>query len=64
MNRLYENPHKLEDMIKQVEAQLDSCDPDADEERYIDLHEELAELKDRLNFAWQDDEASCEGWDY
>lgn len=56
MYRRYEDPQKLKRMIARVEEDLDCTDPDEDEERFIDLLNDLEELKERLNFAWQDQE--------
>lgn len=47
MYRRYEDPYKLEEQL----AELHADNPDN-----IDLAIEIAELKDRINFAWQDDE--------
>lgn len=49
MYRRYEDPHKLEDMLAEAEQRL-SENPDDDY-----LAEEVAELRDRVNFAWQDE---------
>lgn len=49
MYRSYEDPHKLEDMLAEAEQRL-SEDP-----MNADLAEEVAELRDRVNFAWQDE---------
>ena len=52
--RSYEDPYKLEQMLEEAEAQL-AQNPDDDY-----LHERVAELRDRVNFAWQDDEHDAE----
>lgn len=57
MFRQYEDPHILEERIEALKEQL-LYDPNN-----IDLSIEIAELKDRLNFAWQDDEAEINGWE-
>ena len=57
MYRDYENPYILEQRLKEVE-ELRSKRP-YDE----DLACEINELKDRINFAWQDDEAEVEGYE-
>ena len=49
MYRRYEDPHTLEEMLADAEQRL-SEDPMNE-----GLAEEVAELRDRVNFAWQDD---------
>lgn len=55
--RRYEDPYKVQKMLDEAKARLaeDPFDPD--------LYEDVAELEERLNFAWQDDEAEAMGWD-
>ena len=48
--RQYEDPYKLEKQLAEAKQRL-AKDP-YDE----DLVNEVAELKERVNFAWQDDE--------
>ena len=50
MYRQYENPYKLEKLLDEAKQRL--AENPCDEE----LAFEVAELKDRINFAWQDDE--------
>jgi hypothetical protein len=50
MYRQYEDPYKLEEQLAEVKQML-AENPD-DEELAITV----AELSDRVNFAWQDDE--------
>ena len=45
----------LENRIADLRARL--AEPDLAEDERIDLGQELAELEEQLNFAWQDDEA-------
>lgn len=52
MYRSYEDPHRLEELLAEAEYRLIGADP----YEAIDIHEEIAELKERINFAWQDDE--------
>ena len=54
MSRQYENPYVLKDRIEGLKEQMEN---EQDEDRLIGLHEEIAELEERLNFAWQDIEA-------
>lgn len=53
MYRQYENPFKLEDQLEELLARRAK---ETDEDALIDLDIEIAELRDRINFAWQDDE--------
>lgn len=53
MYRQYENPHSLEEQLKKVNEQILNCTDDGELEY---LYEERADLKERINFAWQDDE--------
>lgn len=52
--RQYEDPYKLEQELERLKK-LQADDPYND-----DIAIEIAELKDRINFAWQDDEAEME----
>lgn len=53
MYRSYENPYSLERELAKAQAAL-AADP-----FNVALHETVADLKDRVNFAWQDDEDDC-----
>lgn len=53
MYRQYENPWSLEDQLKELQARMANT---TDEDELIALGEQEAELRDRINFAWQDDE--------
>lgn len=58
MYRQYEDPWMLEDRLEDAKRRLEIAedeDPDNDD-RIIDLLEEIEELKERINFAWQDQE--------
>lgn len=55
--RQYEDPYKLEQELEQLKK-LQVDDPYND-----DIAIEIAELNDRINFAWQDDEAEMEGYE-
>lgn len=50
MYRQYENPHTLEERLEEAKKRL------AENPYDEDLVLEVEELKDRVNFAWQDDE--------
>lgn len=61
MYRQYENPYVLE---KRLEELMKRRAKTTDEHELEGLDQDIAELKDRINFAWQDDEFECEGGDY
>lgn len=66
MYRRYEDPYKVKRLLDEAKTALENAriyNPD-DEDLLISLHEDVAELEERLNFAWQDDEAEIEGYDY
>ena len=57
MYRQYENPYQLNKYLCELEAEYDTrLENDEDFETLIDLAEDIATLKERINFAWQDDE--------
>lgn len=57
MYRQYENPYKLEEKLKQRKAEYQmALAENADENTLISIAEDIAELEERVNFAWQDDE--------
>lgn len=57
MYRQYENPYKLEQQLKELQKEYQTAvEENADEETLINLSIDIAELKERINFAWQDDE--------
>ena len=62
MYRPYEDPYQIEHQIESLEISMQEAIDMDDEDLQISIAEELAELKDRLNFAWQDDE--YDGYDY
>ena len=53
MYRQYENPYSLEKQLKVLKAEYEN---ETDEGRLVSLAEEISGLKERINFAWQDDE--------
>lgn len=55
MYRQYEDPYTLERRLAELK-ELRTKHPDDE-----DLACEIAELEDRINFAWQDDEYESEG---
>lgn len=54
MYRQYEDPYKLEKQLEDAKRRLTEAQEMGEETDW--LWEEVAELKDRVNFAWQDDE--------
>lgn len=56
MYRQYEDPYQIERLIERAEIDMQEAIAMGDEDAQISIAEELAELNDRLNFAWQDDE--------
>jgi hypothetical protein len=60
MYRSYENPHKLEQQLKELREEYNERRKlGADAYELIDLAMEINELEERVNFAWQDDEYDC-----
>lgn len=55
MYRQYEDPAKIQKLLDEAKTRLNAA-IDAGQDDIIDLHEEVADLEERLNFAWQDEE--------
>lgn len=65
MYRRYENPYDLEKQLEAVQFEYDMMVTEgADIETLISVQEEIYELKERINFAWQDDEYDSLHVDY
>ena len=63
MYRQYENPYSLEEELQELKAEYQKAiENNADEDTIMYLAENIAELKERINFAWQDAEAETEGY--
>ena len=60
MYRQYENPYEIEKLIERAEIEMQEAIAMNDEDVQISIAQELAELNDRLNYAWQDDEYDSE----
>lgn len=62
MFRRYEDPHKVQEMLDRARQELEDAKREVEisgeecYDRMIDLYQEVSELEERLNFAWQDDE--------
>lgn len=58
MYRSYENPIILENLLHDARERYEvlKWQTDADPEELFRANEEIEDLKQRINFAWQDDE--------
>lgn len=58
MYRQYENPNLLQARLDNLIAEFDDimASGKVDDELYYDYHERISDLKERINFAWQDKE--------
>ena len=57
MYRQYENPYNLEKQLEELKKEYwAAVEANTDEETLFNLAENIIELKERINFAWQDDE--------
>lgn len=62
MYRQYEDPYKLEKQLKELRREYDNAkENNTDEDTLIELSQDIHELEERVNFAWQDDEYECDG---
>ena len=57
MYRQYEDPAMLEELLDRLDIDMQDAIAHEDEDLQIRIAEEIAEVRDRLNFAWQDNEA-------
>ena len=65
MYRRYEDPYKIQSMLEEARAEYNrAINMGTDPEDLVDLVIWIGELEERLNFAWQDDEAEAFGYDY
>ena len=55
MYRDYERVKALEEILDKINIQIASC---IDEDKLVDLHIYMEEVKERINFAYQDEEES------
>lgn len=63
--RRYEDPYKIQSMLEEARAEYNrAINMGTDPEDLVDLVIWIGELEERLNFAWQDDEAEAFGYDY
>ena len=57
MYRQYENPNALGKQLEKLkEEYCTAVENNVDEDTLISLHMDIAELEERINHAWQDDE--------
>lgn len=56
MYRQYENPYRLEKMLKEAKREDKEELNNGADEGLMSLAETIADLEERVNFAWQDDE--------
>ena len=62
--RRYEDPYKVQQMLDEARAEYDrEIARGTDPEDLVDQVIWIGELEERLNFAWQDDEAEQFGYD-
>lgn len=61
MYRQCENPYMLEEKLTELKNKLREAYASGADDELEDLHLEIAELSDRVNFAWQDDEFDHDG---
>lgn len=65
MYRQYENPWELEEELAKLEYELTMAEYEgASDEELADIQISIYEIKDRINFAWQDNEFECDNYDY
>ena len=65
MYRQYENPWELEEELAKLEYELTMAEYEgASDEELVDIQMSIYEIKDRINFAWQDNEFECDNYDY
>jgi len=65
MYRQYEDPYEIQSMLNEARAEYNrELNSGKNPEDLIDLVIWINELEERLNFAWQDDEAAQFGYDY
>ena len=57
MYRQYEDPYKLQKRLEEIKKEYRAAvEEKADENTLIYLQMDIAELEERINFAWQDNE--------
>lgn len=57
MYRQYENPYILKKRLKEIKEEYRrAIEEKVDEEILFNLHEDIQDLEERVNFAWTDDD--------
>lgn len=57
MYRQYENPRALESQLKALKEEYEALlEQSADENILISMHEDIADLEERVCLAWEDEE--------
>ena len=56
MYRQYEDPYTLEEILDRLDIEMQEAIAKDDEQLQIEIALEIAEIRDRINYAWQDDE--------
>ena len=65
MYRNYENPWDLEEELARLEYELTMAEYEgASDDEMADIQMSIYEIKDRINFAWQDNEYDYNHRDY
>ena len=60
MYRQYENPRELQTRLEKLIQQYEDMQcAGADDGALYDKYCEICEMRDRVNFAWQDEEYDC-----
>lgn len=64
MYRRYEDPYKLQKQYDELQNRVRQMIQDgAEPEDLVNEYDEMEDLRQRINFAWQDDEAEVEGYE-
>lgn len=59
--RQYEDPRALEKELKEKKELLEKAQNEgADEDTLVELHDQVEDLEQRVNIAWQDEEFDME----
>ncbi len=57
MYRQYENPYELQKQLEELKMEMQKAvEENANEDTLISFAYDIAELEERINFAWQDEE--------
>jgi vacuolar-type H+-ATPase subunit D/Vma8 len=57
MYRQYENPYKLQEQLEELKEEYHKAiEANEEEDTLINIAQNIAIMKERINFAWQDEE--------